>query len=302
MTSSSLLDVIIIGGSYAGLSAAMALGRSMRKTLIIDHGQPCNRQTPHAHNFLTQDGQTPAAISTLAREQVERYPTIRFCSDLAISGEKVAEGFEIHTQQGQTFKAKKLIFASGIKDIMPDIKGFAACWGISVIHCPYCHGYEYRGKKTGIMVGGDRAFHLATLVANLTQDLSIICAGPADFSETQMNRLQKNQIKIIESRVTEIEHHNGHLKALVFDNGDKQVFDAVYAGVPFEQHTKIPLDLGCEYTDQGYIQTDDFQKTNVPGIFACGDNASPLRAVAQAIAKGNMAGAIANSELAEEQF
>ncbi|MEM7297910.1 MAG: NAD(P)/FAD-dependent oxidoreductase, partial [Bacteroidota bacterium] len=127
-------DVIIIGGSYAGLSAAMALGRSLRNVLIIDSGLPCNRQTPHSHNFITQDGKTPSEIATAAKSQVLEYDTVQFLEDLASSGKRIAHGFEVLTASGKKVTAKKLVFATGIKDIMPEIKGFADCWGISVVH------------------------------------------------------------------------------------------------------------------------------------------------------------------------
>ena len=147
MKSNKLVDVVILGGSYAGLSAAMALGRAVRNVLIIDSRKPCNIQTPYSHNFITQDGKTPTEISTLAKLQVEKYKSIEFYNGLAVNGLKTIHGFEIITQNGDKFMAKKLIFATGVKDIMPNIKGFAACWGISVIHCPYCHGFEYINEK-----------------------------------------------------------------------------------------------------------------------------------------------------------
>ena len=142
MSHTKIFDVIIIGGSYAGLSAAMALGRSLRNVLIIDSELPCNIQTPHSHNFITQDGKIPQEIISLARHQVEKYATIKYHKGLAINGLKMENGFVITTSTNDTFTSKKLIFATGVKDIMPDIDGFAACWGISVIHCPYCHGYD----------------------------------------------------------------------------------------------------------------------------------------------------------------
>lgn len=147
MKDKNSFDVIIIGGSYAGLSAAMALGRSLRTVLVIDSGLPCNKQTPHSHNFITQDGETPSAIAEKAKAQVLHYHTALFHNGLAISGTKTSSGFEITTQQGDIFQAKKLIFASGIKDIMPDIKGFADCWGISVIHCPIAMAMSFVTKK-----------------------------------------------------------------------------------------------------------------------------------------------------------
>src|SRR5687768_17021831 len=124
-------DVIIDGGSYAGLAAGMALGRSLKQVLIIDGGRPCNRQTPHSHNFLTHDGRPPKEIAQLAKAQVENYATVSFFNDLVIDGEKTAQGFDVRTQSGQGFSAKKLIFATGITDAMPEIEGFAECWGIS---------------------------------------------------------------------------------------------------------------------------------------------------------------------------
>jgi len=296
------IDVIIIGGSYAGLSAAMSLGRSQRKTLVIDNGQPCNRQTPHSHNFLTQDGKTPQEISTLARQQVEKYDTVEFYNDSAISGEIIDEGFQITTLSGEIFKSKKLIIASGIKDQMPDIPGFSSCWGISVIHCPYCHGYEYRGQQTGIFANGDRAFHLSGLVNNLTANLTVLTNGKANFNDEQFPTLKRNNIKVEESPITEIEHLNGHLHQVKLENGTSLGMKALYAAVPFVQHSDIPQSLGCELTESGHIKVDAFSKTNIPGVFACGDNSYPMRAVANAVATGALAGAMTNMELTSEQF
>src|SRR5690606_22640357 len=147
-------EVIIIGGSYAGLSAAMALGRSLRSDLIIDGGLPCNMQTPHSHNYITQDGEKPSAIAEKVKAQALNHRTLKLQNDYAIQGRKNDDGFEITTQSGKKLQAKKLIFATGIKDTIPDIEGFLECWGISVIHCPYCHGYEFRHKTTGIFANG----------------------------------------------------------------------------------------------------------------------------------------------------
>ena len=295
-------DAIIIGGSYAGLSAAMALGRSLRKILIIDSGLPCNRQTPHSHNFITQDGKTPAAIATTAKEQVLKYDTVSFFEGLASFGRKTETGFEITTKSGEVFNAKKLIFSTGISDIMPDITGFAECWGISVVHCPYCHGYEIRNKKTGIMANGHKAFHLASLVKNLSDSITILTSGKADFDEDQLTKLHKHNIKIIEKEISGIKHENGSLERILFNDGSSEDFDAAYATIPFQQHSNIPGALGCDLNEQGYIQVDSMQKTTVPGIYACGDNCSPLRSVANAVYAGNIAGAVLNMELTQETF
>jgi thioredoxin reductase len=295
-------DVIIIGGSYAGLSAAMSLGRSLRSVLIIDNGLPCNRQTPHSHNFITQDGQTPAAIATKARQQVQAYKTVSFYNGTATDTAKNENGFVVTTADGQQFESKKLVLATGIKDNMPGIKGFQECWGISVVHCPYCHGYELRDRKTAIMAKGEKAFHLASLVNNLTNNITILSSGNPELNEEQITRLRNHNIQIIETEVSVIDHHDGYVKGIVFADQSRINFDAVYAAVPFTQHSEIPARLGCAFTEQGHISVDAACRTTVSGVFACGDNSAMMRSVANAVYTGNMTGAMINRELTEEQF
>lgn len=295
-------DVIIVGGSYAGLSAAMALGRSLKRVLIIDSGKPCNRYTPYSHNLVTHDGTVPGEIAAKAKREVLSYQTVKWYEGKAVSGRKMQSGFEIITDTSAAFTGHKLVFASGIKDIFPDIKNFEACWGKSVIHCPYCHGYEFKGGKTAIVANGERAFHLTALVSNLTDKLSMITHEKPDFKDDQLARLQKNRIQIVEKEVREIEHQNGQVIALVFKDGTKENFDAVYTSLPFEQHCLIPIELGCETTEMGHLTVDMFQKTTVPGVYACGDNSSMMRSVSYAIAMGGIVGAMVNNEITLERF
>jgi thioredoxin reductase len=302
MANSKNFDVIIIGGSYAGLSSAMALGRSLKRVLIIDSGIRCNRQTPHSHNFITQDGEEPGKIAEKARKEVLRYNTVRLIDDLAISGKQIGKGFVITTQKDEEYQAKKLIFASGIKDIMPDIKGFADCWGISVVHCPYCHGYEVRNQKTAILLKGTMGLHLASLVNNLTDDIKLLTMGKADFSNEELAKLNAHNIKIVDTEVVEIEHQNGQIENVVFSDGSKEHFTALYSAVPFSQGSEIPSSLGCELTEQGHLKVDNFQATTVDGIYACGDNASMMRSIANSVYSGNLAGVMVNRVLTEEQF
>jgi thioredoxin reductase len=294
--------VIIIGGSYAGLSAAMSLGRSLRNVLVIDSGQPCNTPTPHSQNFLTQDGNTPTAISAIAHAQVESYKTVTFVDGLAIRATGKNKAFEVEVESSQIYHGKKLIFATGIKDQFPEIKGLKACWGKTVIHCPYCHGYEHQGVRTAILASGETAMHYALLVSNLTKDLTILTNGSATFSEEELAKLKTHHIPVIDTPVTEIAHTNGNVSEVAFRDGTKLPFQAIYFRPEFTQHTDLPMSLGCELTDQGYLKIDPMQKTNIDGVFACGDNSSMMRAVAHAVATGNFAGAVVNRELAAESF
>lgn len=295
-------DVIIIGGSYAGLSAAMALGRSVRNVLIIDGGKPCNAQTPYSHNLITHDGRQPAEITRLAKAQVMKYETVHFYEGIAVDAKKTDTGFEIETISGEHFLASKLIFATGVKDQLPNIPGFAECWGISVIHCPYCHGYEVKHQKTGILANGDDAFEFGKLISNWTKDLTIFTNGKSLLTTDQYLLLQQHQIEINEDEISQIQHQNGQISELVFNNENTVALQALYARVPFSQHCLIPAQLGCELTAQGHLKVDAFQKTTVDGVYACGDNTWPMRSVANAIAAGNFAGAAVNKEMIAERF
>lgn len=302
MKTNNQYDVIIIGGSYSGLAAGMALGRALRKVLIIDSGNPCNKQTPYSHNFLTNDGKTPKEIASLARQQVQMYDTIEFFDGLVTIGIKTEDGFEVQVQTGEKFSTKKLILATGIKDVMPDIPGFAECWGISVLHCPYCHGYEVRHQKTGILANGDAGFELASLISNWTNDLTLYTNGKSTLTEQQRAKLQKHSINVTETEIVRLEYKSGYIENIIFKNGKKAPLKALYARLPFVQHSTIPQSLGCEITPEGYIKIDASQRTTIRGVFACGDNSTRMRTVANAVSMGTTTGLMVNKELIEEEF
>ncbi len=302
MTNNNHFDVIIVGGSYAGLAAAMALGRALKKVLVIDDGKPCNRQTPYSHNFLTNDGKTPAEIAALANLQVSRYDTVTFFNGRAISAEKTASGFQVEVASGEIFTATKLVFATGIKDLLSAIDGLAECWGISVIHCPYCHGYEVRNEKTGILGNGDIAFEFTKLISNWTKDLTLFTNGISALTSMQRTKLDQHRIKTVEKEIERLQHNNGHLRNIIFKDGSSASLKAIYAPAPFEQHCTIPESLGCELTGEGYIRIDSFQETTVKGVFAIGDNASKMRTVANAVAMGTSAGMMISKKMILEAF
>jgi len=302
MENKQTYDVIIIGGSYAGLSAAMSLGRALRNVLIIDSGKRCNSQTPHAHNLITHDGDTPADIAAKAKEQVLKYDTVSFVEGTAVSGSKTENGFQVETAAGELFSAAKIVIATGLTDLMPEINGFSECWGISILHCPYCHGYEVRGKKTGVIGNGDAGYEYAKMITNWTKSLVVFTNGPATFTTEQLARLKQHDVQIVEGELTSLEHASGYVNKIVLKDGNKHLVDAIYARPAFKQQSAIAGELGCELTEHGLISVDAFSRTTVPGVYAAGDNSTMMRSLAAAIGNGSMAGAVLNKELIEEQF
>jgi thioredoxin reductase len=303
MQQETIYDVIVVGGSFAGLSAALSLGRSMRRVLVIDSGNPCNKQTPHSHNFLTHDGEPPMAIAAKARKELEAYPTVYFLEDKAHAAGKTEDGFRVTVSLGTVFHAKKLLFATGVKDLMPAIPGYAQSWGISVLHCPYCHGYEVRDQPTAILADGDHlAFEKAKMIAHWTKELVFLTNGSSTLSAVQREQLIANRIDIIEKEIKAIVENKGHVSQVTFTDGSSYPVKAIYSRPEFEQHSLLPLELGCALTESGHIQTDEFKRTTVPGVYAAGDNTTAFRSVAGAVAAGSSAGAFLNKELIDEAF
>ncbi len=295
-------DVIIVGGSYAGLSAGMALGRSLRKTLIIDSGNPCNKQTPHSHNLITHDGDSPSSIALKAKQQVLAYNTVNFKQGIATDAKKNGEIFTVSTNNGENFTANKLLFSTGVTDVLPDIYGLADCWGITVLHCPYCHGYEVKNTTTGILGNGDEAFEYAKLISNWTKDLTIFTNGGETLSNEQKDILKLHNIKVNDLPITQLKHNNGVLQKVVFTDGSTEAINAIYHRPVLKQHCNLPEVLGCELTEHGFIKVDNMQQTSIPGVFAAGDNTTMFRSLAVAIADGSKAGAIINKQLVDERF
>jgi thioredoxin reductase len=302
METEELLDVLIIGGSVAGLSAALTLGRSRRRVLVLDSNRPCNRQTPHSHSFFTRDGETPQRLLAIGREQLQAYPTVSVQKALVTQVERVEHGFRLITEAGQTFVGKKLLLATGLTDQLPAIPGFAESWGISVLHCPYCHGYEVRDEPLGVLANGAAGFDFTRLLHQWSTDLRLFTNGPSELTAEQTAHLAARNVRIIETSITEIEHRAGQLQHLCLSNGERIPLTALFARVPFTLSGGFHDQLGCELTEQGLIRVDDFGRTTVPGVSAAGDNSNMMRQVSTASANGSKAGALLNRDLVEEEF
>ncbi len=290
-------EVIIIGGSYAGLSAALALGRARRRVLVLDAGRPRNRFTPHAYNLLLHDGDAPADLAARARQQVAAYPTVQLLTTEATHAARLPGGeLEIITSHG-TYQTRRLLLATGMRDELPPVPGFAECWGKSVIHCPFCHGYEVADQPTGIWNNGDEVQHHVKMLLNWSRTLTIFTNGPATFGPDVHELLKINAIELVETPVKELLHMSGQLTGLHLADGSTRPLPVLYARLPAHQASPLPQQLGCEMTEQQLIRIDESYRTTVPGVYAAGDCCSALPQLALAIAAGNLAGATLSKEV-----
>ncbi|GAB3643380.1 NAD(P)/FAD-dependent oxidoreductase [Spirosoma arcticum] len=290
-------DAIIVGGSVAGLSAALVLGRSLRRVLVVDGGKPCNRQTPHSHSFMTRDGETPAQLTVIARQQALAYPTVSFMNGNVVTLTKNEVGFSLSTDQGESFRARKVLLATGVEDMMPPLPGFAECWGRSVLHCPYCHGYEVQHQPLGVLAHPDHVMMQVPLIRHWSKNLTLFTNGTVSLTTEQRDTIQRLNVPIVETPIQRIRHENGMMTAFAFADGSALALTALFAAVPFRQHSDLAQQVGCTFTETGLIGVSLFGETSVPGLFAAGDNSSPLRQLAIASANGGTAGAGLNREL-----
>ena len=298
--SSADYDVIIVGGSIAGLSAALALGRSLRRVLVIDSGKPCNRQTPHSHNFLTRDGETPAQLNAIARAQATAYPSVTILDSRVTTLSKTEGGFAVTTDPSVHYQFRKVLLATGVEDLMPPIDGFAESWGRSVAHCPYCHGYEVHGQPLGVLGNGDAGFEYVQLIQNWSKNLTLFTNGPATLTDEQLRDVRRLDVSIVETPIARIIHEDGFMRAVQLKDGSHVELTFLLARIPFRQHSDLAQQVGCELATTGLIIVSPFGETNVPGLYAAGDNSSLMRSLVMASASGTTAGAWMNRELIGE--
>jgi thioredoxin reductase len=293
-------DVVIIGGSFAGLSAATQLARARRKVLVVDAGQPRNRFADHSHGFLAQDGRTPQAIREEARRQLAAYPTAAIVDALAANARAVGDGFEIATDAGQTFSARRLILATGVRDTLPSVPGLAEWWGKRVLHCPYCHGYEVAGGALGVLAAGPAAIHQALLVADWGQ---VTLFGNAAFEpdNDQVAQMEKRNVRFEPVPVVAVEESraDGGLIVVLADGSSTGV-KALFTAPRTSMASPLAEQLGCAFSDGmmgPFIKVDERQQASVPGVYAAGDAARPFANIAFAVSDGAWAGVSAHQSL-----
>jgi thioredoxin reductase len=303
---SETYDVVVIGGGAAGLAGAVALARSRRSVLVVDAGEPRNAPAAHVHNFLTRDGTPPSQIYAAGRREVTSYGgTVDAGRVTALS----RDGERFTVQIGdRAVTARRLLAATGLRDELPDVPGLAARWGIDVLHCPYCHGWEVRGQRIGILATGPAAAHQALLFRQLSPHLTVLAHTAPEVAREQREQFAALGITVIEGTVTGIETDDGGLAGVRLADGTRVALDALIVAPQVIANAELLAPLGltpAEVRAGGQvmgtqIEADPSGATSVPGVWVAGNLANITAQVITSAAAGLTAGAAINADLAAE--
>lgn len=283
-------EVIVVGGSYAGLAAALQVARARRKVLVIDGGQRRNRFASEAHGFLAQDGRAPGAIVSDGRAQLMAYPNVAWVDGQAVSAERAGDGFGVAMGDGTVHRGRRLVLATGMIDRLPEVPGLAERWGKSVFHCPYCHGYELGGGEIGVLAVSALSMHHALMLPDWGRTTFFLNDAFVPDAE-QLAQLERRGVVVERTPIAEV---RGEKADVVLSDGRVIALEGLLTATQLEQASPLAAQLGCAFEDTpmgAIVATDMTKETSVPGVFACGDTARAAGSIALAVGDGTMAGA-----------
>ena len=293
-------DVIIIGGSFAGLAAALQLGRARRKVTVLDTGLPRNRFAGHSHGLLGHDHKPPLDILAEARQQLARYPAIRLVNARADNVSGAIDDFSVLTAEGESLEARRVILSYGVADQMPEVPGFAESWGTSIVPCPYCDGFEVADRHWGHIWSGPQSHNQARLFHDWTDKLTVFADG-RDIAPDIRADLANRNIAVVDGRIIEIAHREGRIATVNLDSGRNVAVDVLFANPRNKPSASLHEALGLATVDTPtgiVLKVDERRQTSMPGIYAAGDLATPfLPSVTQASSQGAMAGIFAQQSM-----
>lgn len=296
-------EVAVIGGSHAGLAAALTLGRSKRRTVVFDTGRPRNQAAIHSHNFSGNDGASPDQLRIAAHRDLQTFPHVTI-KQQAITGIKaIGVGYQLTAPDSEVVHVRKVILATGVRDHLLAIEGLAELWGRKVLHCTYCHGWEARDQPALVLVKGAIAWDVAMTISQWNSQLTFLLHGTVMEDAAKKEQLLKRGWKIIETPVIRIADAGNQLVVTLAD--EQTVTNAVAYTKPVrvQFNNELAQMLGCELSKSGSVLTDAGMQTSVYGIFAAGDLSHPgYHQVSEAISTGHKAAAFCNNQLCQEDF
>lgn len=296
----TMYDAIIVGGGPAGLSAALVLGRCRRRVLVCDAGRPRNAASREMHGYLTRDGIRPDELLRLGREELEGYGVEFRKVEVVEAACLGKDGFRVVLHDGTRLDARKLLLATGVRDILPAIEGIEEFYGLGVHHCPYCDGWEHRDTVLVAYGRGRAGLGLAMSLRTWSERVVVCTDGRAYLGRRDLNRLGRNGVGLRQERVVRLEGEGGRLARLVFASGPPLDCGAMFFNTGQYQRSSLPTTLGCVFKKDGGVKHDHRQRTGVPGLYLAGDASRDVQFVIVAAAEGAKAATAINRELQDE--
>ena len=290
-------DTLIVGGGPAGLSAALVLGRSTRRTLLCDSGAYRNEASGKMHCFLGADGIDPAHLRSTAREQLTRYPSITYRCVRVIELHQKQQKFEAHLADGTTIRARTVLLATGVRDEVPTIEGIDAFWGRSVHVCPYCDGWECRDGPVAVYGKGVKGVGLALMLRLWNKNLTLCTDGPAELDAEHACKLEQQGIAVKEAPILRLSGEEGQLREIHFKDQTCIAAAALFFNTGQHQRSNLFRSLGCRFDERGCIFCDSNGLTSVPNVYVAGDASRDVQLAIVAAAEGAMAAVAINKAL-----
>ncbi|WP_205501457.1 NAD(P)/FAD-dependent oxidoreductase [Rufibacter psychrotolerans] len=294
-----MYDVLIVGGGPAGLSAAMLLGRCMRKVALFDSGEYRNSYSHAMNGFITRDGTPPQEFLRLGREDLEKYE-VEFKHKRIVKLAKEGELFRACDEEDQVYLSRKVLLATGLKDRWPQLPGAEPFYGTSIHHCPYCDGFESRNKPLAAYGKNRDAIGLSLSLKTWSSDVMLFTDGTHRLTREDRELLGRNKVQINTAAIERLEGEEGHLQRIVLRNGHVEHRQALFFSTGSDQHSDLARQLQCDFTSKGVVRTYKHQQTNVPGLYVAGDAARDMQLVIVAAAEGTKAAVAINMELQKE--
>jgi thioredoxin reductase len=298
------VDVCVIGGGPAGLSAALVLARSRRSVLVIDAGEPRNAPAEAMHAFLSRDGVAPAEFLDRGRAEVVGYGG-EVEPGQVVDVERTGDGFRVARADGRTVHARRLIVTTGLVDELPDVPGLAERWGRDVVHCPYCHGWEVRDRLIGVLNTSPMSLHQAGLFRQLSDRVLVLVHDGPPPDVDQAAELAARGVGAVEGRVAAVEVEQDVLVGVRLEDGRRVGLEVLAVAPRFVARSVLLERLGLDPVELPsgiglHVPSDPTGATDVPGVWVAGNVTDPSAQVIGAAAQGNRVGAVVNADLVTE--
>lgn len=296
-----LLDVVVVGGGPAGLSAALLLGRSRLRVALVDAGTPRNARAREMHGYLGHDGKPPLDLLQDGREEVARYG-VAFHAGEATAARREAHGFRVELADGARLRCRRLLLATGVVDPLPRLEGIEELYGISVHHCPFCDGWEHADERIAVYGRGAASARFAVKMTRWSPDVVLVTGGPARLRTAERLLLDQFAIPLRSEPIARLEGTHGRLRRIVFAEGEPLERDALFFGSRPRQRCDLAAALGCRFTSKGMVHADHKQETAIAGLYVVGDASRDVQLVIVAAAEGAKAAVAIVADLERERL